>query len=85
MTSVGMRYRILKSFFKKSRIFVLDTCTVLVDGAWQRLNTSTYIIHDRLVDEPDIGNPLLKVFERIVNICTHSLDDEASIISQYVV
>jgi len=46
---------------------------------------SNYIVHDGLIDEPNIGNPLLEVLERIVNVRAHSLNDEASIGAKYVI
>ena len=85
MTSVGMRYRILMSFFRKSRIFVLDTYILSVDMPPIWRERQTYIIHNGLIDEPDIRNPLLKVFERVVDIRAHSFDDETSVGSENVV
>ena len=78
MTSVGIRYLILSSFFKKSRIFVLDTYDLSADMEliW---SVKAHVVHDRLIDKPDVRDPLLKVHKRIIDICAHPFDDETSI------
>ena len=74
----------LKSFFKNNRIFVLDTCLLFstrIKVIQIRPMEISHVVHDRLVDEPDVRNPLVEALEALVNVHAHTLKDKAAILS----
>ena len=69
----------LMSFLRNSLIFVLDTCSKI--STMYLLGWRSYVIGDGLINEPDIGNPSIKVLQALIDVHSHPLQDEAAVLA----